>query len=413
MRRRRLMLAAGLVAMLAGASLALADDRLAYMEREQDGIDGVEALANCVALTASDDGRHLYAISSGEGAVSVFARDRSGTLSLVEVEQDGVNGVSFLWGAFGGALSADGKNIYVVTRSDSSIVTFARDAETGKLTFVEADVQGIGGVAGMLGGMSVTVSPDGLHVYAVGGDSNAVAAFARDPLTGALSYAGAVFEGDASPNGTVAGLVFPEKVIASPDSLHVYVMGSLSSAVAMFARDSDTGLLTFLGTSTTGISLPIGAAISPDGKHVYVANYGGGGSVAILERNAQTGWLTRIGAQWDGVGGVDGLAAAIAVSVSPSGKLVAVAGRDDNAVAIFRRDLTTGLLTFVEAQLNGSGGVGGLQFVGDVAFGAEDRNVYTAGWTEGTVASFAVVLYGDNFETGTTGRWFATVGAEP
>ena len=41
-------------------------------------------------------------------------------------------------------------------------------------------------------------------------------------------------------------------------------------------------------------------------------------------------------------------------------KIAYVAGRDDNAVAVFSRDSGTGALTFVEAQIDGADGVDGI-----------------------------------------------------
>ena len=51
------------------------------------------------------------------------------------------------------------------------------DATTGALTFVEVHKNVVGGVDGLDGADSVTVSPDGKHLYVAGFDDDAVAVF--------------------------------------------------------------------------------------------------------------------------------------------------------------------------------------------------------------------------------------------
>ena len=70
--------------------------------------------------------------------------------------------------------------------------------------------------------------------------------------------------------------------------------------------------------------------------------------------------LTFVEVQRDGVGGVGGLGRAISVTVSPDGRHVYAAGQFDDAVVVFSRNSTTGALTFVEVQKDGVGGVDGL-----------------------------------------------------
>lgn len=405
----KILATAGLLtaAAFGGATAAWAEERLAFVERETNGVDGVDGLANCVSVKVSADGKNVYASSAGQGAVAVFSRDAGGQLALIDLEQDGVGSVTNLWGAFHNALSPDGENLYVVTRSDSSIVVFTRDPATGALTFVESHVDGQAGVSGLGDAMAPAVSPDGEHVYVAAGN-DAVSAFARDQDTGALTFVDSWFDGESSPNGPIAGLNFPEHVVVSDDGAHVYVAGSLSSAVARFSRDAATGLLTYLGA--TGVSLPVGSALSPDDLNYYVTS---GSSVVVYARDPATGNLQFLESKTDGVGGVDGMDGAIAVAVSPTGKLVAVAGRSENAVALFRRDPATGRLTYLEKRVNLVGGVAGLQFVTDVTFAPDDHTLYTAGWMDHAVAAFALVMFGDNFETGDTTGWFTAVGLEP
>jgi len=66
-------------------------------------------------VTASPDGKNVYAIGSSDNAIAVFNRDlTTGTLTFDEVHKDGINGVDGLDGAGGGGVtvSPDGKNVY-------------------------------------------------------------------------------------------------------------------------------------------------------------------------------------------------------------------------------------------------------------------------------------------------------------
>src|SRR5690242_2280606 len=73
------------------------------------------------------------------------------------------------------------------------------------------------------------------------------------------------------------------------------------------------------GTRTIdGLAGVTAVAVTPDGAHVYAAA-ATDDAVAVLRRQVGTGMLAFAGAQRDGVDGVDGLAGADAVAVSPDG----------------------------------------------------------------------------------------------
>ena len=130
-------------------------------------------------------------------------------------------------------------------------------------------------------------------------------------------------------------------------------------------------------------------AVSPDGNHVYVAA-GFDDAVTVFSRNKRTGALTFVETIKDGVGGVDGLEFAGSVVVSPDGSRVYVAGTDDNALAVFQRDPTTGVLSFLGALKDGKGGVDGLDVVTAVTLSPGGRNVYTAASSDHAIAVFGV-----------------------
>ena len=112
---------------------------------------------------------------------------------------------------------------------------------SGVLRFVEVERDNTNGVDGLDFANFVVPSPDGRHVYVAGGADRAVAVFERDTTVGALSFVEARFNG----TGGINGLGSPQGLAVSPDGRHLYVAGSGQRPVVVFARDATTGSLSF------------------------------------------------------------------------------------------------------------------------------------------------------------------------
>jgi 6-phosphogluconolactonase (cycloisomerase 2 family) len=163
--------------------------------------------------------------------VVVFSRNAAtGMLRFVEALVDGVGGVDGLASTWSVAVSPDGANVYASGMLDNAVAVFRRDAETGRLSFVEAQHDGSGGVDGLGGAWLVAVSPDGTRVYAAGASDDAIAVFRREP-GGALTFAEVKTDGIDG----VDGLDDARGVTPSPDGAHLYATGTNDQAVAAFA----------------------------------------------------------------------------------------------------------------------------------------------------------------------------------
>jgi len=276
---------------------------------------------------------------------------------------------------------------------------------------------------GLDGAMDVAISPDGKSVYVLGFLDNAIATFSRDPASGALTQL-------AAPNGCIAdagdgvacqdglGLLGPSGVTVSPDNAHVYVasLGGLTT----FVRDPSTGVLTqlpgadgciddnngFFGcTDAYGDLSPTELLVSPDGKFVYTTSENAG-TISVFARNKTTGKLTQLPAPegclsttGDGVTCKSALAIAGPrdLSISKNGKHLYVAASDSNAVAIFKRNQTTGALTQPDAP-NGCVAQDGdgvtctdavaLNGARDLAESNNGRHIYVASTLSQGVAAF-------------------------
>lgn len=336
----------------------------------QDGVDGCKrgiGLAGAGRLAVSNDGRNVYVASYNSSAVAALSRDRrTGALTQLAgaagcTSKAGSGGCASGIGldtAFDVAISRDGKNVYVASPGSSAVAVFARDGKTGVLTqlpgtnaCVNADASdGCAAGIGLEGASSVSISRDGRSVYVTADVHRALLTFARDQTTGALTQlAGAMgcmspdqIEGCGAARGPSSNNM---RAAVSPDGKHVYLASTdPANAVLAFARDRTTGALTQLagndgcvseggiGGCATGIGLhdAFDVVVTTGGRNVYVASPAGG--VAVFERNQRTGALT----QPYGTAGCvsDGGAGGCSSGVGLRGPQAVAASHDGSAVYV-------------------------------------------------------------------------------
>ena len=366
-------------------------DVLTFVQVVRDGLDGVDGLHGAISVTLSPDGEHVYATGMRDNALAVFARDEAtGELSFVEKVRDGRGEREGLNGARAVTVSPGGNHVYVAGYWSDALVVYDRNPATGQLSFVEVAKDGSGGVDGLDGATSVTLSPDGSHVYAAGFSDNALAVFSRDEATGELSFVEVVRDGLDG----VDGLGGARSVTLSPDGDHVYAAGFSDDALAVFTRDPATGELTFVEVvrddagGVDGLNGAISVTLSPDGGHVYAAG-SSDDAIAVFSRDATTGLLSFVEIIEDNTGDVDGLSGVHSVAVSPDGTHVFAAGEYDSALAVFSRDVETGQLSFAEVVEDNTGGVDGLNAARSVTVSPDGGHVYAAGYYDDALAAFS------------------------
>ncbi len=297
--RRLLIAGVALAALAAPAVAAGAPGDLTFVEAEVDGVGGVETLNAAGSVSASPDGRHVYvATAFSDQAITAFARDpQTNALSLIEAEVDGVNGLDL--GDMGDfVISPDGGSLYVGVVSDDALVGFARNPQTGELSFTQRLEDDTGGIQGLRNPRDVAVSPDARHVYVAGQTDDAIAVFGREPATGALTFIAANEEGV----GGLEGISTVKDLVVSPDGRHLYALAQGDQTVVTFARDLAIGTLSFASKveegvgGVTGLGSPDSLAISADGRSVYATGNDGSGSatpsLSVFSRDLLTGALT-------------------------------------------------------------------------------------------------------------------------
>jgi 6-phosphogluconolactonase (cycloisomerase 2 family) len=296
---------------------------IAQLGTDAAGCARAGGLARANAVVVSPDQRHVYVAaggSPGSGSNGVVAFSRApddGALDFVAcVSDDRTDGRTgsdgscddgdALVGANDVAVTADGRFVYVSAGS-GAVTWFERDAASGRLVqrgCVQEFVRGARCSAGvgLLGASGVDVSADGTSVYVTGRESGAIAIFARDVETGALAQVQCI--SDSGTDGACeegSGLNRASEVTVAPDGGDVYVAAS-SGAVTGYRRDAATGMLR---------------------PHVCLLD-------EAPEGPCRTGRA---------------LAGAAGVAVSPDGRSVFVASRGDSALAILTREPETGDLT--------------------------------------------------------------------
>ncbi|XP_060077766.1 6-phosphogluconolactonase-like [Ylistrum balloti] len=359
----------------------------------KDGTNGVDGLGGAKSVTVSPDGNNVYVGGWDDDALAVFNRNTTtGALTYstnFKDGQDGQDGVDGLGHAISVTVSPDGNNVYVAGYNDDALAVFNRNTTTGALTYSTVFKDGTNGVDGLKGAYSVTVSPDGNNVYVAGFDDDALAVFNRNTTTGALTYS-TVFK-----NGTngVDGLDGPAAVMVSPDGENVYVAGYNDDAVAVFNRNTTTGVLTYSTVlkdgvnGVDGLDGPVAVTVSPDGNNVYVVSLVDD-ALAVFNRNTTTGVLTYSTVLKDGTNGVDGLDGAKSVTVSPDGNNVYVVSSQDDALAVFNRNTTTGALNYSTIFKDGTNGVDGLDGAYSVTVSPDGNNIYVVSEEDDALAVF-------------------------
>lgn len=177
----------------------------------------------------------------------------------------------------------------------------------------------------------------GSYTVGGGGDGEGITLLSRDPATGALAV-----------DGVVARLTDPSFLAWHPDRRHLYTVTEAGEgAVAAFAANPDTGALTPLGTQPTGGKSPCHLTVDPAGRYLLSVNYGSG-SVAVhpIASDGALGARTDL-VQHEGSGPdrsrQEGPHAHV-VRYAPDGKTILVCDLGTDGVYSYRLDTLTGRL---------------------------------------------------------------------
>lgn len=279
-------------------------------------------------VTLTSDGRHAYVLAASGAdpdteaphidTITVLARNAAtGMLSqprgsircIAQIPLEGCKRARRLDTDLASIYpSPDGRHLYVGAW-DPSLQLLARDRRSGALHEVAGRrgcFAGFGGDASCArlrgdGGDGLAVSGDGRNVYLVGRE---LTIFRRRAATGALRQlpgsAGCLADDGGAGCAPTRALNVPDAVALTPDG-HTAYASSFGNSVAVFARTRQSGGLRQLHGARgclasrdfsdedkscarpRGRFFPVGLAVSPDGKNVYVVS-ARPGAVSVFER---------------------------------------------------------------------------------------------------------------------------------
>jgi 6-phosphogluconolactonase (cycloisomerase 2 family) len=354
---------------------------LEHVAGAKDEVGGVTALDEPYDVSLSGDHRFVYATSQSEDALTVLRRKKpSQKLVHVQTYQDGVDGVINLESPQSVEISPDNRYAYVTASSTNSLHMLEHNDETGIVYADGIKINGLGGVHGMVSPAGIAVSPNSEFVYVSGVESNSIAVFHRQ-VNGKHPF---VQASKGAP-----GLEEPWDLTVSPDGDNLYVAAESPGAVVAYSRNKVTGKLTHIQSLRDGIGVTnflsnaSGIAVAPNGRNVYVAA-ADDDAVPVFNRNLKTGRLSLEQVVRDDVAGVDGLAGAYDVTVTPDGKSAYVAGYEESEVAAFTRKPKTGRLVYQGSHRDGDlGDVGGVWRIT-----SDDDAVYAAAYADDAITAF-------------------------
>ncbi|MEO1367094.1 MAG: beta-propeller fold lactonase family protein, partial [Acidobacteriota bacterium] len=206
------------------------------------------------------------------------------------------------------------------------------------------------GVPGLKGATGVTVSPDGGYVYVAARKDSALTFFRRDATAERLAFAGTIKDGF----GGAFGLGGAAEVAASPDLRHVYVAGFRDDSLVVLRRDASRDTLSFADVKQNGVGGVFGLAgaadlvVSPDARHVAVVGRKDD-ALALFRRHPGSDDLSPVDLEMGGFG----LAGPTAVTMDPTGLFTYVAAFEDDAISYFRRDASVDSLSFAGVVADG------------------------------------------------------------
>lgn len=230
-----------------------------------------------VSVDAS--GAYVLAANYGNGAIAVLpVRGDGGVTAAAQNPNAGANAHQILTGP-------GNRAVLVPCKGTDRVVQYTFDPATGGLT-----PNGTVMTAGGAGPRHLAFRPDGLTAYLVNELDSTLVTLAFDATTGKLSTQGTVTTRAAGATGTNTGA----EVAVHPNGTFVYASNRGDNTIAVFSIAPNSGQVSLVGHVPTGGMTPRMFAIEPGGKWLYAANQGSN-NVITFAIDAQTGMLARTG----------------------------------------------------------------------------------------------------------------------
>jgi 6-phosphogluconolactonase len=215
----------------------------------------------------------------------------SGTVAVLPIQPDGSLGAAVdteTVGAMAHMIVADPSDrfVFVPCLGADYVAQFLFDATTGKLT--PNAVPHLATTAGA-GPRHLAFHPDGKTVYLIDETASTMTALTLDSTAGTLTASQTI---STLPSG-FTGTNTAAEVHVHPSGEWLFGSNRGDDSIAVFALDS-SGHMTLQGVTKSGGTTPRDFALDPTGTWLYAANQGSG-SVVAFGFDASAGTLTPVG----------------------------------------------------------------------------------------------------------------------
>jgi 6-phosphogluconolactonase len=184
------------------------------------------------------------------------------------------------------ALSPDNRFAVVADLGLDQLLVYGFDAAKGTLGAQPQIVKAAPGA----GPRHLAFSPNGRFLYVINELQSTVVTYSYKAATGALQ---AVQTASTLPKG-FSGNNTAAEIEIRPDGRFLFASNRGDDSIAVFAIDSDTGVLTHVATSPTGGKTPRNFAIDPTGSWLLAANQDSD-EIVVFRIDHKTGHLTPTG----------------------------------------------------------------------------------------------------------------------
>lgn len=302
-----------------------------------DSVSMVE-VTNPSYLAFSPDEQTLYAVGENdteESVVHAFSFDKAkGTLQKINTQQTKGSGPCYV------TIDAKGRNIHTANYGGGSISSFQVN-DDGSLSPLISLIQFSGSGPDSSRQQqphlhSVAYSPDGLSLFAADLGSDKLYRFKvqETPFQGQpVIQESSMTEIETPPGTGPRHFAFHPK-----EGKYLYLLGELSGEVVVY--DYQNGELTekqAIKADTVGARGSADIHVSPDGRFLYASNRLEADGIAIFAIDPDEGTLTKVGYQPTAKHPRN-------FAITPNGKYLLVASRDENRIQIFSVDEVSGLL---------------------------------------------------------------------
>ena len=293
-------------------------------------------VANPSYLVISPNEKFVYSVGIDEknGYAHSFSFDKeSGNLTLLNSQLTVGSGPTYI------ALDAKGNNVITANYGGGSISQFNVNSD-GTLSplsnLFQFEGKGTDPKRQQQPHLhSVRYSPDGSFLFAA--DLGTDKVYRYKTVQSVFEGQPALLKNDTAVFMTPEG-TGPRHFDFHPNGLYFYLLGELSGEVIVYDYNmGDLQQKQRILADTVGARGSADIHVSPNGRFLYASNRLQEDGIAVFAIDSQDGTLTKIGYQLTGKHPRN-------FAITPNGKFLLVASRDDNVIQVFAIDKKTGML---------------------------------------------------------------------